>query len=341
MEKVLIDGLIYSKFHSKIGPRAEVWYPSNINSELKDLASVKTINILSSEKGGAPKGLAIIPFPSFNLKAMVKALEIPDQKQRGGVTDASITLLFNEINDLIFYKYMNNFEFLFNETADKIIEKGAKADKREISEEIERLYSNLINMLDDLRETEMSGFAGEEFPSVSEELEKEYKLKIIVCGDPAVGKTSTVLRFTDRAFKRTYIPTIGVNITEKIIRSKNNEFTFIIWDIAGQTKFQRMRKHFYTGADGKLLIFDLTRRKTFDSIKEWFLDIKKNLIGKKDLHGFIIGNKCDLEENREVSFEEAQKLAKDLNLRYIETSAKTGKNVDEAFYELGEILTNN
>ncbi len=343
MEKNLIKGGIYSKFHGKLGPRAIVWHPSDIAEDVRNTVSLKTINILSGEKGETPKSLAVIPFPSNNLKGLVKAIEIKDETRRGGVVDASITVLFNEANDLIFYKYMPNFESVFNETVEKVIElEESNADKNRILKEMEEFYIKLNTILDELRETEMEALEGEAFPEAVPEkvvVGKSFRFKIIVCGDPGVGKTSTILRFTDRAFKRTYIPTIGVNISEKKIdlsKEKNISIVYILWDIAGQSKFSRMRKHFYQGADGVLLVFDLTRPKTLNSIPDWYKDVESYL--KTKIKGFIVGNKNDLVENRKIDEDVALKIAKKLNLGYIETSALTGENIDDAFFNLGELL---
>ncbi|NVM02784.1 MAG: GTP-binding protein [Candidatus Helarchaeota archaeon] len=341
MEKNLIKGGIYSKFHGKLGPRAIVWHPSDVSEEIRNTVSLKTINILSGEKGETPKSLAVIPFPSNNIKGLVKAIEIKDETRRGGVVDASITILFDEANDLIFYKYMSNFETVFNETSNKVIElEESNADKDRILAEMKEFYSKLNTILNELRETEISTREEDAFPEVIPEkvaVGKSFRFKIIVCGDPGVGKTSTVLRFTDRAFKRTYIPTIGVNISEKKVNlTEAISIIYILWDIAGQSKFSRMRKHFYQGADGVLLVFDLTRPNTLNSIPDWYKDVKSYL--KRDMRGFIVGNKNDLIGNRKIKGSDALKIAEKLKLEYIETSALTGENIDDAFYKLGELL---
>lgn len=338
MEKELITGIIYSKFNEKMGPKAFAWYPPNLSEEVKKIISLKTIDILSGESGKISKFLAAIPFPSVNSKGLVKSFEIKDVTKRGGAIDASLTLLFNEINDIIFYKYLQNFENAFKDLANKIIKmEEVNADKEQIMAEMEKFYSDILGILDELRESEESSKGKEAFPSLPDTEEKGYRFKIIVCGDPAVGKTSTILRFTDKAFRRTYIPTIGVNITEKQITYKNSSIIYILWDIAGQSKFERMRRHFYQGADGILLVFDLTREKTFKSILDWYQDIKNYL--KENLRGFIIGNKCDLIDERKVTEEEISSLAEQLNLGYVETSALTGENVDEAFHKMADLLT--
>ena len=160
-------------------------------------------------------------------------------------------------------------------------------------------------------------------------------------GDPGVGKTSTILRFTDDAFTRTYIPTLGVNLSEKNIKIKNILIKLIIWDIAGQIKFEAMRRHFYKGAEAVILIFDLTNPKSYESISNWYKDVIKNIIPIEDeIIGFIIGNKEDLVNKRKINPEEPVILAKQLNLKYIEISALTGKNVEEIFFNLAETLIN-
>ena len=116
--------------------------------------------------------------------------------------------------------------------------------------------------------------------------------------------------------------------------SGDSKFEFVLWDIAGQQKFNIMRKHFYKGANGQILVFDLTRPETLESIPKWYEDIKNNL--GEEIQGIIVGNKNDLVEQRQVMQEKVRKIAEKLNLEYIETSALTGVNVDEAFLKLGE-----
>jgi len=335
----LVKGIVYSQFHTKLGPVAVAWIPHNLSIEMRDLVSLKSINILTGEKGSVPETVAIIPFPSFNLKGMVKCIEIKDEKYRGGAKDSAITILFDEINDLIYYKYMDNFKKIFNELTARILELEENgASKQTIEEELEKFYGILIDTLNDLCAAELSCTEGEEFPidiGKPKQALREYRYKIIVVGDSAVGKTSLILRFTDRAFRRTYLPTLGVNISEKQITINGAVIQFIIWDIAGQAKFKKMRKHFYAGADGQLLVFDLTRKETFKNIVKWFEDIRSF---HGDLIGLILGNKNDLIDLREVEDAEGLKLANELQLEYIETSALTGENVDKVFNKLGELL---
>ncbi|TFF90601.1 MAG: GTP-binding protein [Promethearchaeota archaeon] len=348
MDEKLISGIIYSTFDEERGPIPKIVIPADIEIQLQGAASLKSVGIMAGERNKVPESLAIIPFPSYEMKGLIKILEIRDKGRRGGVNYNSITVLFSEHNDPIFYKYFNNFDQLFAETAEKLIElEEKKVDTAELKEVLNTFKAKIKQTLTELRDLEITGDELEAFPesaTIDEDVEKgkkdeklkHYRFKVIVCGDPAVGKTSTILRFTDKAFKSVYVPTLGTNISEKEVRINNNIINFIIWDIAGQSKFQTMRKHFYTGASGQLLIFDLTRPKTFKNIINWYNDIKSNL--NTQLHGFIIGNKKDLVEKREILDAEIESISKKLGLEYFETSALTGENVDEAFYKLGETL---
>jgi small GTP-binding protein len=338
MEKKLIRAVIFSQFDEKIGPMAVEWQPRDVSLDIRNLVSLKSIQILAGESGKIPESLAIIPFPSINSKGLVKYLEVKESKKRGGAIDSSLTLLFNESDDLIFYKYIKDFEMVFNETArilKKIEEK--EPDRKKIAAELEIFREKMVDTLKKLQGTEISKREPDAFPAELEEGEfKHQKYKLIVCGDPHVGKTSTVLRFTDNAFRRTYIPTIGVNLSDKTIQYKDMVIKFVLWDIAGQSKFQKMRSYFYKGADGLILIFDLTSPESFNNVPSWHKDIKSYLQG--GLPGLILGNKNDLLEERKVGKDQGEMLAKKLQFTYFETSALSGENIDEAFSRIAELL---
>jgi small GTP-binding protein len=153
-----------------------------------------------------------------------------------------------------------------------------------------------------------------------------------------VGKTSTILRFTESAFDRKYIPSIGISVKDKIIRVKKNNVQLVIWDIAGQQKFDTMRSAFYKGARGVLLVFDLTNPKSFNDLRNWYKDIQRHVDIEEQLIGFILGNKSDKIEERRITKNQATALAKELNLEYIETSALTGDNIKESFYKMAKYL---
>ena len=346
MEENIIYGIVYTEIDDTKGPNPIIWIPEEMPEEINMKIGIKTITLVTDEKGVLPESLIFIPFPSLKLKGIIKYIEFPDDTHRGGVNQSAITLIFKEFNDLVFYKYIKNLELIFNDTAQKIINLGKKkSNKKEIAKEVENLQSKVFIILEDLRVKECSEPHSEPFPQEQPipYPMKEYVAKVIVCGDPNVGKTSIVLRYTRNAFKRTYLPSIGVNICEKTTFNKTltgevYSSKFVLFDIAGQQKFLIMRKHFYMGADAALLVFDLTKPDTFASIREWHQDIKKYLPTVENLPTFIIGNKNDLSDQKAITKKEIDTLKKELNLEYIDTSAKTGENIKLIFQKIADFF---
>jgi len=158
-----------------------------------------------------------------------------------------------------------------------------------------------------------------------------YIIKILTLGETEVGKTSIVLRYSDDKFQDSKIATIGIDFKIKIIKKGKEKIKVSIYDTAGQERFQNIVKHYYRGANGVLLIYDITKRKTFEKLNFWINDLKEN--SDDNLFIYLIGNKNDLEENREVSYQEASEFAKEKNFPYIEVSAKTGNNIHKLFDE--------
>ncbi len=339
MLKEIIKAIVYTSMDENLGPSPLLWFPLDLPENIRMGVSIKSITMLTTDQGIIPKSLVIMPFPSFGQKGLIKYIERADNSRRGGIALSSITLLFDEADDLIFYKYLDYLDPTFSESAQKIVElENRNVESVEIYAEINNLRKNLTEILDDLQNKEKLNVKGEAFPDDKSEL-REFNFKVIVCGDPSVGKTSTILRFTDNAFIRTYIPTLGVSISEKLIKVEKEYVNLIFWDIAGQSKFEIMRRHFYQGAEAVIVIFDLTNRKSFENVSGWYKDIKRHVeINHKMIIGFILGNKEDLVSERKVPIEEAIDVAQSLNIEYIETSAKTGKNLEEIFYKLAESL---
>jgi small GTP-binding protein len=339
MGKDLINAIVYTDIHDELGPNPIFWFPSDLSENIRMLVGIKTVTLLSGDQGITPDSLMIIPFPSLRLKGLIRYFDREDPTRRGGFARSAITFLFKEADDIIIYKYMIYLNTPFDEITRKIIELEKKnVDESRIFEEIRLLRVSVCNLLNEFRNKEISPPTAQEFPQLKDEKLVDFKFKLVVIGDPGVGKTSTILRFTDNAFRRTYIPTMGVNITDKNFRVGDYTVEIILWDLAGQTKFETMRKHFYQGSEAILLIFDLTNPITFRNIRNWYEDIKRNTQNGSNLIGYIFGNKSDLIEERKIKESDALKLADELNLNYIETSAKTGKNLENAFYKIAETV---
>jgi small GTP-binding protein len=166
----------------------------------------------------------------------------------------------------------------------------------------------------------------------------DYTLKILTIGESAVGKTCILLRFTDNKFLKTHLTTIGIDYKSKTIKVKDFSVKLKIWDTAGQERFRNITQQYYKGADGILLVYDVTERNSFEKVREWMRNIQQNT--SRDKIGIIlVGNKCDLEE-RQVTTEEGESLAKEFGVLFFETSAYKDININECFESLvGEIIS--
>ena len=158
----------------------------------------------------------------------------------------------------------------------------------------------------------------------------DHMFRYIIVGDMAVGKSCLLLQFTDHKFRHQHELTIGVEFGGKTIEVKNKNIKIQIWDTAGQEAFQAITRTYYKGAIGALLVYDITKHDTFDHINKWINEVKNN--GSKDIVCMLIGNKKDLEEERQVRYEEGKELADKNKMLFLETSAKTAENVQECFY---------
>ncbi|MFX0144048.1 MAG: Rab family GTPase [Candidatus Hodarchaeota archaeon] len=167
----------------------------------------------------------------------------------------------------------------------------------------------------------------------------EYTFKIIICGPSAVGKSSLIRRFVDNAFSTDYQFTLGVDFMSKLVEYEKTKFARLsIWDIGGQDRFQVMRRNFYKGTQGALLVFDLSREQTFYTMQDWLSDLHQTI--KKDVPIIIIGNKKDIisEIGYVIDREMIRKFINNININLIETSAKTGENVTKAFVQLTRLI---
>ena len=158
----------------------------------------------------------------------------------------------------------------------------------------------------------------------------EYAYKLILGGDGGVGKTSMVHRFVEDSFQTDYKSTIGTSIMKKEcdFEGLSSKVRFVIWDLAGQSQFKRVRQTYVENAEAGIVVFDVTRKETFDNLENWHNEIKE---ASPSISLVLVGNKIDLTDDRQVTTEDGQALAQKLGLTYIETSAKNGTNIQDAF----------
>ena len=166
-----------------------------------------------------------------------------------------------------------------------------------------------------------------------------YLFKYIIIGDTGVGKSCLLLQFTDKRFRQQHDLTIGVEFGARTVQIHNKNIKLQIWDTAGQESFKSITRSYYRGAAGALLVYDITRRDTFNHLTRWLEEVRQN--GNPDMTIMLIGNKCDLDARRQVSFEEGERFAKENGLIFTETSAKTAFNVEEAFLQTSQMIYEN
>ena len=164
----------------------------------------------------------------------------------------------------------------------------------------------------------------------------QHKLKIVICGDPAVGKTTLITKYSTKIFVDDYKMTVGFQISKIIRKVAKQDVQFMIFDIAGQERFKIMRHRFYTGADGCMVVFDLTNKDSLKNVEMWYKECYQ-LSENDDVKFLLIGNKSDLE--RKIPKEIPEKVASVLKIPYIETSAKTGVNVNKIFTDIFKAIS--
>ncbi len=158
--------------------------------------------------------------------------------------------------------------------------------------------------------------------------------KVLLLGDSTVGKTCFLLRYCDKTFQEAHLSTIGLDYRLKSMELDDGKrIKLQIWDTAGQDRFRAITKNYYKGANGIILIYDVTNIETFENVKNWIAQIKEE--ANSNVIIYLAGNKIDVEEeNKVVKTEDGQKIADELNIKFYETSAKNGINVNEIFEDL-------
>jgi small GTP-binding protein len=165
-------------------------------------------------------------------------------------------------------------------------------------------------------------------------------LKIVLLGDGAVGKTAIQTRYTKGFFREDYKVTIGMQYAVKVCdivasSGQKQQLRLQIWDLAGQERFHFMRSAFIEGSKGAVLVYDVTKRKSFDNLDAWLTELSNAIGGKVPM--VLVGNKTDLPD-RVVSSKEGKAFAKKNGLAFLEASAKTGDQIDDVFMEIGKLI---
>ena len=322
-------------------PKIKFWYPYNLPEDFRTLIAEECISIISRDQTFFPEVLLIFPISSLKIKVLIKYFKRENSTKKEGISKSAIIFTFAEEDDQIYYRYMSYIDSYFSKSVSTMLslEKNEAIDEL-IHEEIVKLHIILCNLSEYL--SSKSQYVSEtEQPSriiIEDNQVEKRKFKVVVLGDPRVGKTSTILRFTDNVFLRAYIPTMGLNITQKVFNIDSIIVELVLWDIGGQTKFELIRKKFYEGASILILIFDLTNPMSFANVLKWHRDIKNYMKNNQALKGYLIGNKNDLVKKRIVSKIDAIRLSRSFDLEYLEISALTGYNIEIAFHKIARKL---
>ncbi|MHA1734568.1 MAG: Rab family GTPase [Promethearchaeota archaeon] len=170
---------------------------------------------------------------------------------------------------------------------------------------------------------------------------KAIPAKVIIVGDPAVGKTSLIQQYVHTRIDDEYMPTVGAHISKQPVQLNVNgnkvDVNLMIWDLAGQEQFRIVRKVYYNGVRGVILVFDLSRGATLDRITEWHGELLEHGLG--GVAKVLVGNKSDLVDERAVTRDQVEAMQGSTGIRdYVETSALNGDNVNEMFYRLAELV---
>lgn len=159
--------------------------------------------------------------------------------------------------------------------------------------------------------------------------EYDYLFKLLLIGDSGVGKSCLLLRFADDTYTDSYISTIGVDFKIRTVELDKKTIKLQIWDTAGQERFRTITSSYYRGANGIIIVYDVTDQESFTNVKTWLQEIDR--YASTNVSKLLVGNKCDLTNKKVVDYTTAKEFADQLQIPFLETSAKNATNVEQAF----------
>mmetsp|Transcript_35142 Transcript_35142/g.71642 ORF Transcript_35142/g.71642 Transcript_35142/m.71642 type:complete len:200 (+) Transcript_35142:108-707(+) len=163
----------------------------------------------------------------------------------------------------------------------------------------------------------------------------DHLFKLVLIGDSGVGKSCLLLRFADNAFTDSYISTIGVDFRFRTVKVEKHTVKLQIWDTAGQERFRTITSAYYRGADGIIMVYDVTNQESFNHVADWLTEV--NRYASEGTCKLLVGNKSD-RPDRAVTSDSAREYAEKLNIPFLETSAKNADNVEQAFLTMAQEL---
>jgi small GTP-binding protein len=170
------------------------------------------------------------------------------------------------------------------------------------------------------------------------ESKKSYSIKYIIIGDSGVGKSNILLRYSKDKFDKNHKATLGIEFMNKKVNFKGTNYTIQIWDTAGQENYKSITRGYYKSSACAFIVYDITNLKTFKNINNWIKDCVN--LAPKNILLVLIGNKSDLEENREVDYDLGKNFADENNMIFFETSALSGNNIINAFNSSIQVIHN-
>ncbi|XP_056610013.1 RAB3D, member RAS oncogene family, b [Triplophysa dalaica] len=164
----------------------------------------------------------------------------------------------------------------------------------------------------------------------------DYMFKLLIIGNSSVGKTSFLFRYADDSFTSAFVSTVGIDFKVKTVFRNNKRIKLQIWDTAGQERYRTITTAYYRGAMGFLLMYDITNQDSFSTVQDWATQIKTYSWDNAQV--ILVGNKCDLEDDRLVTTEDGLRLADELGFQFFEASAKDNINVKQVFECLVDVI---